>query len=83
MMHMMLKNRSFVGHRLCRSRAQVLGAPRALVALMDKALVGLMVLEHVALYMRNDFALAVAGVLLLGAKWVARSSNNSGFYVLA
>jgi hypothetical protein len=74
MMHRLLKNRSFVAHRLCRSRAQVLEALMALV--------GQTVLEHVALYRRKDFALLVAGVLLLGAKWVARSSNNRGFYVL-
>jgi hypothetical protein len=51
------------------SRALALEAP------MVRAL---MVLEHVAQYRRKGFALLAAVVLLLGAKWVARSSNNRG-----
>jgi len=76
MLRIQLKNHNFVGRTWCRT--MVLGpvAPKVL------ALVGLMVLEHGVLYRRKGFALPVVGVLLLGAKWVARSSNNRGFYVL-
>ena len=59
-------------------KALVVPMGKALEALMDKALEALKVLEHVAQYRHKGFALLVAVVLLLGAKWVARSSNNRG-----
>ena len=72
MLRTQLKHQHFVGRTWRRTTALALVALRVLA---PKALEAQMVLEHGALYRRNGFALVVAGLLLLEAKWALCSSN--------